>query len=224
VTALNRKLIRDLLHLRGQIIAVALVVACGIATYVTMRSSYESLVVSRGVYYEAYRFAAVFAQLKRAPESLAAEIRNLPGVATAQTRVVVEVTLDVPGLDEPATGRLVSIPEQRTPILNDIYLRQGRYVEPGRRDEVLVSEAFAQANQLQVGQSLGAVINGRWEKLRIAGVALSPEYVHEIRAADVFPDKRRFGVLWMSREALGPAFDMEGAFNNVTISLAPGAS
>jgi putative ABC transport system permease protein len=224
VTALNRKLIRDLLHLRGQVIAVALVVACGIATYVTMRSSYESLVVSRGVYYEAYRFAAVFAQLKRAPESLAAEIRNLPGVATAQTRVVVEVTLDVPGLDEPATGRLVSIPEQRTPILNDIYLRQGRYVEPGRRDEVLVSEAFAQANQLQVGQSLGAVINGRWEKLRIAGVALSPEYVHEIRAADVFPDKRRFGVLWMSREALGPAFDMEGAFNNVTISLAPGAS
>lgn len=224
MTALNRKLIRDLLHLRGQVIAVALVVACGIATYVTMRSSYESLVVSRGVYYEAYRFAAVFAQLKRAPESLAAEIRNLPGVATAQTRVVVEVTLDVPGLDEPATGRLVSIPEQRTPILNDIYLRQGRYVEPGRRDEVLVSEAFAQANQLQVGQSLGAVINGRWEKLRIAGVALSPEYVHEIRAADVFPDKRRFGVLWMSREALGPAFDMEGAFNNVTISLAPGAS
>ncbi len=224
MTALNRKLIRDLLHLRGQVIAVALVVACGIATYVTMRSSYESLVVSRDVYYEAYRYADVFAQLKRAPESLAGEIRNLPGVATAQTRVVVEVTLDVPGLDEPATGRLVSIPEQRTPILNDIYLRQGRYVEPGRRDEVLVSEAFAQANQLQVGQSLGAVINGRWEKLRIAGIALSPEYVHEIRAADVFPDKRRFGVLWMSREALGPAFDMEGAFNNVTISLAPGAS
>jgi putative ABC transport system permease protein len=224
VTPLNRKLVRDLFHLRGQVIAVALVVACAIATYVTMRSSYDSLVASRTTYYETYRFADVFAQLKRAPESLAAEIQNLPGVATTQTRVVLEVTLDVPGLDEPATARLVSIPERRTPILNDIFIREGRYVEPGRRDEVLVSEAFAEANHLEVGQSLGAVINGRWEKLRIVGIALSPEYVHEIRAADVFPDRRRFGILWMSRETLGPAFDMEGAFNNVTISLAPGAS
>ena len=215
---------RDLFHLRGQVIAVALVVACGIATYVTMRSSYDSLVASRAAYYETYRFADVFAQLKRAPESLAAEMQNVPGVATIQTRVVLEVTLDVPGLDEPATARLVSIPERRTAILNDLYIRQGRYIEPGRRDEVLVSEAFAEANQLQVGQSLGAVINGHWEKLRIAGIALSPEYVHEIRAADVFPDRRRFGILWMSRDALGPAFDMEGAFNNVTVSLAPGAS
>lgn len=224
MTPLNQKLVRDLLHLRGQVIAVALVVACGIATYVTMRSSYDSLVVARATYYEAYRFADLFAQVKRAPEALAAEIQTFPGIATTQTRVVVEVTLDVPGLEEPATGRLVSIPERQTPILNDIYIRQGRYVEPGRRDEVLVSEAFAEANQLQIGQTLGAVINGRWEKLRIVGVALSPEYVHEIRAADIFPDRRRFGVLWMSREALAPAFDMEGAFNNVTLSLAPGTS
>lgn len=149
MTPLNKKLVRDLLRLRGQVIAVALVVACGIATYVTMRSSYDSLVVSRTVYYEAYRFADVFAQLKRAPESLASQIQNIPGIASTQTRVVLEVTLDVPGLDEPATGRLVSIPERRVPILNDLYIRQGRYVEPGRRDEVLVSEAFAEANQLQ---------------------------------------------------------------------------
>lgn len=223
MTALNQKLLRDLFHLRGQVIAVALVVACGIATYVTMRSSYDSLVTSRDTYYRAYRFADVFAQLKRAPESLADEIRKIPGVAGAQTRVVLEVTVDVPGLVEPATARLVSIPEEQIPILNDIYIRQGRYVEPGRRDEVLVSEAFAQANQLEVGQTLGAVINGRWEKLRIVGIALSPEYVHEIRAADVFPDRRRFGVFWMSRDALGPAFDMEGSFNNLTLSLAPEA-
>lgn len=223
MTALNRKLVRDLFHLRGQVIAVALVVACGIATYVTMRSSYDSLVASRATYYASYRFADVFAQLKRAPDSLATEIRYIPGVATTQTRVVMEVTLDVPGLDEPATARLVSIPERQAPILNDLFIRQGRYVEAGRREEVLISEAFAEANQLQVGQSLGAVINGRWEKLRIVGIALSPEYVHEIRAADVFPDRRRFGVLWMSRDVLGPAFDMDGAFNNVALSLAPDA-
>jgi putative ABC transport system permease protein len=224
MTALNQKLIRDILRLRGQVIAVALVVACGIATYVTMRSSYESLVVSRAIYYQQYRFADVFARLKRAPESLAREIRDIPGAGTVETRLVVEVTLDVPGLDEPAIGRLLSVPERRMPILNDLYIRQGRYVEAGRRDEVIVSEAFAEANQLQIGQSVGAVINGRQEKLSIVGIGLSPEYVHEIRAADVFPDRRRFGVMWMSREALGPAIDMEGAFNSLALLLAPGSS
>lgn len=215
---------RDVLRLRGQVIAVALVVACGIATYVTMRSSYASLVEAQRSYYEAYRFADVFAHVKRAPNSLATDIANIPGIGTSETRIVVEVTLDVPGLEEPATARLISIPGAEQPKLNGIHLRRGRWVNPQTRNEVLVSESFAEANNLDAGQSIGAVINGRWQQLNIAGIALSPEYVHEIRGADVFPDRRRFGVLWMSREALGPAFNMEGAFNDVAIALAPGAT
>jgi putative ABC transport system permease protein len=223
MTPLNKVLLRDLLHLRGQVAAVAMVVACGIATYVTMRSSYDSLVISRADYYSTYRFADVFAHLKRAPDSLRREIAAIPGVAAAETRVVVESTLDVPGLDEPATGRLVSIPERRIPILNDLFIRKGRYVEPGRGNEALVSEAFASANKLDIGQSIGAVINGHWEPLTIVGIALSPEYVYEIRG-EVLPDNRRFGVLWVSREALGPAFDLDGAFNDVALTLGEGAS
>lgn len=215
---------RDVLRLRGQVIAVALVVACGIATYVTMRSSYASLVEAQRSYYEAYRFADVFAHVKRAPNSLATDIANIPGIGTSETRIVVEVTLDVPGLEEPATARLISIPGAEQPKLNGIHLRRGRWVNPQTRNEVLVSESFAEANNLDAGHSIGAVINGRWQQLNIAGIALSPEYVHEIRGADVFPDRRRFGVLWMSRESLGPAFNMEGAFNDVAIALAPGAT
>jgi putative ABC transport system permease protein len=139
--------------------------------------------------------------------------------------VVRDVTLDVPGLAEPATGRLVSIPGRRRPMLNDLAIRRGRYVSAGRTREVIASEAFANANRLEVGSTIGAVINGRWEKLEIVGVALSPEYVYEVKGGgSIFPDNRRFGVLWMSREALGPAFGMEGAFNDVSLSLAPGAN
>jgi putative ABC transport system permease protein len=220
---LTRKLLRDLLHLRGQIIAISLVVACGVAVFVTTRTAYDSLLISQATYYADYRFADVFAGLKRAPDGLAARIASIPGVAAVRTRIVFDVVLDVPGLAEPATGRLVSIPERRAPILNDVYIRRGRYLEPGRRDEVLVGEAFAQANHLDVGDTLGAILNGRWETLRIVGIALSPEYVYEIRGSDIFPDNKRFGVLWMSREAMGPAFDMDGAFNDVVLSLAPGA-
>jgi putative ABC transport system permease protein len=224
MTSLNRKLWRDVWHLRGQIAAVALVVACGMATYITMRSAYESLVASQTAYYEAYNFADIFAQLKRAPESLALEIADIPGVSRVQTRAVGDVTLDVPGLDEPATGRMISLPELPASTLNDIHIRRGRYIEAGRRDDVLISESFAEANRLGVGQTISAVINGRWERLNIVGIAISPEFVNEVQSGAVFPDKRRFGIIWMSREALAPALDMQGAFNDVSLTLAPGTS
>ena len=222
--ARNRMLWRDLWHLRGQVIAAALVVACGVAAFLSMRTTYESLLRARDNYYQALRFADVFAQLERAPLSLAARIAEIPGAAQVRTRVVLQVTLDVPGLDEPASGRLVSIPEQPRPMLNDLSLRAGRYVEPGRDDEVIASEAFAVANGLKVGDSIGAVINGRWKRLGIVGVALSPEYIYEVGAGTIFPDNRRFGVLWMGEKALASAYNMEGAFNDVSLALAAGAS
>ncbi len=223
MTALHRKLIRDLVHMRGQMFAVTLVLACGIATYVTMRSAFVSLEAAQSEYYSKFRFADVFAHVKRAPDSVAADLAAIPGVAAVQTRVVMDVTLDVPGLDEPATGRLISIPGRRAPMLNDLFLREGRYIEPGQRGEALISEAFASANRLATGDTIDAVMNGKWERLRIAGIALSPEYIYEIRPSEVFPDNRRFGVLWMSRDVLGPAFNMKGAFNDVAISLTRGA-
>ena len=220
---LHRKLFRDVWHLRGQMLAIAAVVACGVAVFVTTRTAYESLLLSQARYYAEYRFADVFVNLKRAPDALAARLRVVPGVAVVQTRIVFEVILDVRGVAEPATGRLISVPERRADMLNDLYVRRGRYIEPGRRDEVLVGEAFAQANGLQVGDTLGAILHGRWERLRIVGIVLCPEYVYEIRGTDIFPDNKRFGVLWMSRDAMGAAFDMDGAFNDAVLTLAPGA-
>lgn len=225
MTALNRMLLRDLWRLRGQVLAISLVVACAVASYVAMHSTYRSLLLTREDYYARYRFADVFARFKRAPERLTDEIRRIPGVAAVQTRIVADVILDVPGLAEPATGRLVSIPDRRGPILNDLCLRQGRYPEAGSSREILASEAFATANRLRPGDRLGAVINGRWQELQIVGVALSPEYVYEVRGGgSLFPDNRRFGVLWMGRDALAPAYNMEAAFNDLALSLARGSS
>lgn len=225
LAALDRKLFRDLWHWWGQSLAIALVVICGIASLVTMLSAYQSLYLTQSAYYREYRFADVFLSLKRAPQSLQAEVEQIPGVNQVRTRVVVDVTLNVPGLQEPATGRLISIPEFPRPMLNDLHLQRGRYLEPGHPEEVVVSETFVQANDLQLGDAFGAVINGRWQELKIVGLALSPEYVYEIRGAgDIFPDNRRFGVIWMEREALATAFDLDGAFNDLSLTLLPGAS
>ena len=222
--ALDRKLLRDLWRIKGQALAIAAVIGSGVAMFVMYRSTFDSLGETLASYYDRNRFAHVFASAKRAPEGLAVRIAQIPGVAQAETRVVAEVTLDVPGMDEPAAGRLVSIPADRRPALNDLFLRQGRWIAPGRPDEVLVSESFAERHHLEPGAGLDAIINGRRRTLRIVGVALSPEYVYSIRPGDLMPDPERFGILWMERRALAAAFDLEGSFNDVVVRLAPGAS
>lgn len=222
MTALNRKLLRDLWRTRGQAFAIAAVVACGVATFVMSLSTLSSLHRTRSAYYERYRFAEVFAHLKRAPASLAERIAEIPGVAQVQTRVVAPATLDVPFFAEPIAGRLISIPDQVPLALNLHYLREGRSLEP-RAGEILVSDGFARAHGLKPGDALRAVLNGRFQQFRIAGVALSPEYVYQIREGELLPDDRRFGVLWVGEADLAAAFDMEGAFNDVALTLEPDA-
>ncbi len=221
--ALNRKLIRDLWHVKGQAIAISLVIAVGVVMLVMYGSAFDSLRLSQESYYDRQRFADIFVTLKRAPLRLRERIANIPGVAQVETRVVVDVTLDVEGLSEPATGRLISIPARRRSILNDVVIRRGRYIDGTRPDEVIVNEAFALAHDLTPGDTVTAIVNGRRRDLEVVGFGLSPEFIYTIRPGELIPDDTRFGVFWMERRALASAFDMEGGFNDVTLSLMPGA-
>jgi putative ABC transport system permease protein len=218
---LTRKLLRDLWRWRAQVVAIAAIVACGIASYISLASITQSLEASLSAYYSQYRFAQVFDQLTRAPDLMRRAIAGIPGVTDIQTRVVRDVTLDVPGRSEPATGRLVSIPDNGPPALNGLHLREGRYIAPGSRGEVISSEAFAAGNDLHTGSALGAVINGRWKQLYVVGIAISPEYVYELRYGELYPDASHFGVLWMGNAELSAALDMEHSFNDVSLTFAP---
>ena len=222
--SLDRKLLRNIWKIKSQVLAIGLVIAAGVAVYIMYFSTFESLRLTQTTYYDNHRFADVFAGLKRGPLHLERRIAAIPGVQQVATRVVVDVTLDVAGLSEPATGRLISIPERRQPIVNDLFLRTGRYIEADRPDEVLVNEAFADAHGLRPGDSVTALINGRRRDLRIVGIALSPEYIYGIRPGDILPDDRRFGIFWMGRKALATTYDMEGGFNDVSLTLMRGAS
>jgi putative ABC transport system permease protein len=224
IDMLDRKLLRDLWNMRAQAAAIAAVMAAGVTMFVAYFSNFESLQRARAAYYQDARFAHVFASVTRAPSSLEGQLRDLPGVHDISTRVVVDVTLDVAGMSEPATGRLISIPERGRPSLNDVFLRQGRWPDAMRPDEVLASELFCEAHGLHSGDRIAALINGRRRELTIVGVALSPEYVYAIAPGEMFPDTGRFGIFWMNRRSLGAAFDMEGGFNEVSLRLSGSAS
>ena len=182
ISPLDKKLLRDLAKMKGQVFAVSLVMACGLAMMIMTRSLIFTLESTRSTYYQRHAMADIFATLKRAPLSVADQLATLPGVATVETRVAVDVTLD------------------------------------------LLGESFANANGLQPGDSLVAVINGRRETLKICGIGLSPEFVFEARAGETLPDHKRFSVIWMNYRALAVAYNLDGAFNDVCIDLAPGAS
>lgn len=223
MAVLDRKLFRDVRRMWAQCIAIALVMASGVATFVLANGAYESLLESRTAYYERNRFADVFASATRAPLDLVARIRQIHGVGAVEPRIVRNALLDIEGLSEPATGLATSLPDARPALLNALYLREGRLPEAGRVDEVVVNEAFAKAHGFHPGSTFAAILNGRKRELRVVGVALSPEFIYAIGPGDLMPDDRRFGVLWMSEKALASLFDLDGAFNDVSVALLAGA-
>jgi putative ABC transport system permease protein len=220
--SLDRKVIRDLLHLRGQAIAIALVISSGSATYIMSVTTLETLRATRDRYYADYRFADVFAQLKRAPANLVERIAGIPGVQQAETRIIAGANLEIPGFAEPVSAQIVSLPASG-PLLNRLFLRSGRLPDPLRDNEVVVGEPFAQAHGFRTGDGLTATINGRRRQLRIVGIALSPEFVLQSQPGAIIPDFKTFGILWMPEDPLEAAYNMEGAFNSVTLTLARGA-
>jgi putative ABC transport system permease protein len=222
--ALDRKLWRDLWQMKGQALAITLVIVSGVATFVMFISTMDTLNRTRDTFYRDYAFADVFASLKRAPERVRERIAEIPGVDKVESRVVADVKLDIRGFEEPVTARLVSVPESGSPLLNRLFIRKGRIVDPWKENEVVVSEAFAEAHGFLPGDTFGAVINGRWKTLVVVGIALSPEFVLQVRPGALSPDYKRYGILWMGRYTLGKAYDMDGAFNDVVLTIAPHAN
>jgi len=223
VKVLDRKLLRDLMRLKGQALTIALVVAVGVANYITLRSAWRALGDSKVAYYEKYRFADVFARLKRAPDSVADRLHEIPGVTSVYPRVVEEVLLPMGDMVTPAHGQIISLPAHGRSPLNDVYVKSGRFPEPGRGDEVLVYEPFAIEHGLLPGSTIPAILNGKLHELIVVGLALSPEYVFAIEPNGITSDDERFAPMWMSRDAVAAAFQMEGAFNDVVLRLDPEA-
>lgn len=222
--ALDRKLLRDLRLMWSQALTIALVVASGIAGFITTFSAYDALSWSRDLYYADARFADVFSTFKQAPLSLERQLQSIPGAAHVETSLRHIVPISIPGVIDPIIGQLVGIDPAQPPRLNRIHLRSGRPIAPQHHGaiETLVSEGFAAARQLQLGDRIDALMNGKRETLLIVGIALSPEYIFAGMGGS--PDQRGFGVFWMDRRILGAAYNMEGAFNQVSVRLSPGAS
>ncbi|MEO8019777.1 MAG: ABC transporter permease [Pseudomonadota bacterium] len=216
--ALDRKLLRDLWRLRSQVITIALVVASGVGGYIGSLSAHASLASLRDDYYESARFAHVFAPVRRAPRALLNRLRAIPGVLDLDMSVAAATTITVPGAIDVMTGQIVSLPARPDVGMNRVVLARGRWVEPDDASGVLLSQSFARARGIVPGDRLSILMNGRYQSVRVNGIALSPAYIFAASQGG-FADDTRFGVLWMPEERLAAAYDLRGAFNLLSVRL-----
>lgn len=223
MSLLDRKLRRDVAVLQGQIISIALVVAAGVAVFVASISTYDSLLAGREGFYVQARFPDVFVTLKRAPLSILPRLAAIPGVAVIEPRIVRDVIVDWPAAPLPVSARMVSLSHAGEEPLSRLYLRRGSAPQPNDTRSVVIGEAFAETNGAAPGREIRVILNGRVQPFHITGVGLSPEYVYAVKPGVPIPDDRFFAVLWVDRSAVEAAFDMNGAFNDLVVSLAPGA-
>lgn len=221
--ALDRKFLRDFANLWKQALAIALVLACGVAILLTALGMYKALSDTRATYYERNRFADVFTAVRRAPDRLIAELAAIDGVWAVETRTVGETVLDLPGVGVSVAGRILSLPDDGPPMLNVPILKSGRYPDPTSTDEVMVNANFAIANGFEPGDYFFANLSGQKRQLTITGMAQSPEFIYTIGPGAIMPDNATFGIIWMPGHAVGAAFDMTGAFNDVSLQITSGA-
>jgi putative ABC transport system permease protein len=221
--ALDTKLLRDLWRLRGQVLAIALVLAAATATFIMAVGVHRSLSATRDAYYARNQFADLFVGMTRAPAGVVARAAALPGVARAEGRIQMFATLDFPDRLEPVRALINGVDDGGGARVNRITLRTGRLPNPAAPAEVVVDEAFATANALKPGDRVAALVQGRRLTLQIVGIGLAPDFIYALGPGDILPDDRRFGVFWMGGRALAAATNREGAINSLSVTLAPGA-
>ena len=213
---LNKKLIRDIKRSKGQVIAVTILIMCGIASFVCFFSSYRNLKLSRDSYYSQSNFADFYIPLEKAPNRVVYTISNIKGVKTTRGRIVKDVSLDIQDDDRPKIGRVISLPDKQNFTINNIYLTAGRYFSSDQLDEVIINDRFAKANNLKISDPIFAIIDNKKHKLKIIGTALSPEFVYMIRnSQEIIPNPENFCVLYVRKEFAEMAFDMSESCNEI---------
>ena len=224
VSPLHAKLLRDLWRIKGQALAIAVVIGIGVALQVMMSGLVSSLTQTRDAYYDRHQFAQIFAAVSRAPEQVVRRINDIPGVSAVETRISGIGSVDVAARDLPVSARLLSLPTHGMRHLNEIRLTAGRRPEEGRNHEVVLLESFARAHSITPGDQMRVTLNGTRRVFDVVGTGQSPEFIYYAAPGEMIPDDARFAVIWMGRPALAAALDLEGAFNEVLLTLFRGTS
>lgn len=219
---LFKKLLRDVREAKGQFASILLVIIIGVMFYISLNSALLNLKYASEKYFSDYRLADLWATFQKAPENVLDRIKNFPEVKQVTGRVVRDQQITIGKRD--AIIRLITLPDRRSATVNDIMLISGRYFSNDVGNQCLVDESFFKAQRLQFGDYLEPIINGNQVKLKVIGVAKSPEFLYQLRdGGEMVPDPERFGIVYIKKSFGQAVLDFNGSINEASILLKPGA-
>ena len=218
---LDRKLLRELYSTGFLLLAVGSIMAIGVSAYNALGSAYRNLTIAQRLYYADCRMADFSLDLKKAPLADVAVIAQLPGVVEIRPRIQFFATVDLENVVEPINGIVISMPNERRQVIDDIVLRQGGYFTDRRDNEVILNDAFARANKIYPGMWIHLLLNNRRQELFVVGTAISSEFTYLVGPGSFVPDAKRLGVFYLKQTFAEEVFDFQGACNQVLGRLAP---
>lgn len=196
----SRTLARDLARLRGRLLAVAIAALLGVALFAASYGSYRDLVVSYDAMYQ--RTAAADLTVEGGDvAAFADEARADPAVAAVATRTVIESYARIG--DRRILARIVGMPTDEPPSVSQVMILAGSRLDAARPDSVLVERHLADYDGLAPGDTLEVRTAFGWERVEVAGVVASPEYLWPARSRqEVLASPENFGVLFAAQGPL----------------------
>ena len=227
MSTLLRKAFRDLWRSRALFISIIALLTLGVGIFVTMYSAFLNVKSSEDFAYEHLKFAdAFYVVAPPIPARAVERIRDMEGVAVADGRYVADIAIRQPDdPDETLSARVISIPDEETPDINRVIVREGEYLEAGDGRHALVDNLFTTYYDLKPGDSVSLVYQGRDRDFQISGAVTSPEYLWKSKGgAELITSPGDFAIVMVRRNAVDDMLGVEGLINEITLRFGPGAN
>jgi putative ABC transport system permease protein len=219
---LQRKLLRDIKTAKAQFGAVAIIIVLGVTIFIGTYAAYQNLDTSYEHVYKQLKMADYWISVDYIDERAARQMDEIPGTV-AQGRIVGEVFLELDReTSERVEGRVISLPSNGHPLINDIAINSGRYFTSNSGREVLLEEHLADYYEFKPGDWITIKREDKTARFQIVGIVMSPEYIWVTKSAqEPMPTPRTFGVLFMPQREAETLFDMKGQFTEINLTVEP---
>lgn len=220
MSVLDRKLRRDLWATKGLLATIVFLITVGIMSFVMFLTLSLNLDQALNSYYAQCRMADFWVNLEKVALPDLMRAASIPGVAEVRPRITFPVSLDLEGSARPVSGQVISLPDEPSPVINGVLIQSGGYFTNLRREEVILSAAFARNRDLRPGDKVRALLNGKQQELHVVGIAMASEYAITIRPGGL-PDVENYAIIYVKQSFAEEAFDYQGAANQLVGLLAP---
>lgn len=212
---LDIKLVRDAKNSWLLIAAVSAIIAIGICSFISMMSAYKNLEQTKNHYYATCRLADFWISVKKIPNQDVSRLAKIRGISEIRSRIQFQVMLDFADSAKPISSLLLTLPDQKKTVINNIIMQKGSYFTPGRDNEVILSEKFATARNIEIGDTIIAILNNQRTQLRVVGTAISAEFVYMTSPGSMLDEPGSYGLMWIKRSFGEKSFGFENSANSI---------